>query len=230
MSGDSIGGTSEVLMVTGSNVIVDISHHNARVDLKKAKAAGLEAVIHKATQGLSFQDEKFAANRAKIKAAGLLFGAYHFGTGADPVGQANFFLKIVSPQPGDLLVLDFEENKSNTMSLDQARAFVLRVREATGRMPGLYAGHFLKEKLGAKLDPLLSQCWLWHAQYGPEPKIHKNWKSWTMWQYTDGNAGSEPHTVDGIGACDRETFNGTLAELKAFWAAQSMPAALGAGG
>ncbi|HZO53186.1 MAG TPA: glycoside hydrolase family 25 protein [Bryobacteraceae bacterium] len=210
--------------MTGSNVIVDISHHNANVDLKKAKAAGIEAVIHKATQGAGFQDPAFAANRTKIKTAGLLFGAYHFGTAADPVRQADFFLKIVSPGPGDLLVLDFEENtQTNTMALEQARAFVSRVRDATGRFPGLYAGHFLKEQLGTKMDTLLRNCWLWHAQYSDEPKIHKNWKAWTMWQHTDGKLGPEPAPVDGIGPCDRDTFNGTLAELKAFWATASVP-------
>lgn len=152
--------------MTGSNVIVDISHHNGKVDLKKAKAAGIEAVFHKATQGTGFKNPAFGANRTKAKTAGVLF-VLPFRNRRRPLRQANFFLKIASPEPGDLLVLDFEENsgtKTNTKTLDQARAFVTRVQKVTGRFPGLYAGHFLKEQLGAKMDPLLRNCWLWHAQ------------------------------------------------------------------
>jgi lysozyme len=39
-----------------------------------------------------------------------------------------------------------------------------------------------------------------------------------MWQYTDGGVGPTPHTVDGIGSCDRNYYNGTDAQLKSWWA------------
>jgi lysozyme len=39
-----------------------------------------------------------------------------------------------------------------------------------------------------------------------------------MWQYTDGALGGEPHTVAGIGRCDRDTFNGSVAQLRRLWA------------
>jgi lysozyme len=205
--------------MTGSNVVVDLSHHNGAVDLQKAKAAGIAGVIHKATQGLTYVDPMFAANRQKASDAGLLFGAYHFGTGDDGGAQADFFLQTVQPAAGDLLVLDFEENLPHgpTMTLDQARDFVARVQAVTGRWPGLYGGHYLKESLGAQDDPVLSSCWLWLSQYGPYAVIPSAWDSWTMWQYTDGSVGPEPHPVDGIGVCDRNTYNGTLAELMDFW-------------
>lgn len=90
------------------NVVVDLSHHNCNVDLGQAQSAGIVGVVHKATQGTSFVDPEYATNRAKAKAAGLLWGAYHFGAGADGVEQADFFLKTVQPGPQDLLVLDFE--------------------------------------------------------------------------------------------------------------------------
>jgi lysozyme len=67
------------------NVVVDISHHNGVVDLQKAKANGLVGVIQKATQGESFVDPTFETNRTAAINAGLLFGAYHFGTGASGV-------------------------------------------------------------------------------------------------------------------------------------------------
>ena len=58
-------------------------------------------------------------------------------------------------------------------------------------------------------------CWL--AQYGPTAVVPPNWATWTLWQYTDGAVGPEPHQVPGIGRCDRDRFNGTESELKSFW-------------
>src|SRR5437773_3734436 len=131
------------------NVIVDLSHHNGNVDLAQAKAAGLVGVIHKATQGTAFVDPMYRANRAKAEAAGLLWGAYHFGVGADGVEQADHFLQAVDPGPQGLLVLDFESNPQGpTMTLEEARAFVTHINEKLERFPGFYSGHDIKQALG----------------------------------------------------------------------------------
>jgi GH25 family lysozyme M1 (1,4-beta-N-acetylmuramidase) len=201
------------------NVVVDISHHNGDVDLMKAKKAGIVGVIHKATQGMSMLDKMYDRNREKAMSAGLLWGAYHFGTNGDGSSQADFFLSKVRPEPQTLLVLDYEPNGNSTMTLDQARSFVSHVNQVTGRSPGLYSGALIKEQLGNEpVDPILSKCFLWIAQYGSQPtNIPKTWSKWTFWQYTDGVAGPPPHVVDGIGKCDRDQFNGSLEELKAGW-------------
>jgi lysozyme len=91
------------------------------------------------------------------------------------------------------------------------------VREQTGRFPGFYSGHLIKELLGSGSDPILSQCWLWLAQFGPTPVVPPNWKTYTLWQYTDGAIGPEPHTVKGVGRCDRDKFNGSADDLKKLW-------------
>jgi len=201
------------------NVVVDISHHNGNVDLGKAQAAGIVGVIHKATQGTSMTDNMYGQNRQKAVAAGLLWGAYHFGTNADGAAQADFFLSNANADAQTMLVLDYEPNGNSTMTLDQARAFVSRVKDVTGKFPGFYSGSLIKQQLGGKpADPVLSQCFLWLAQYGPAPKdIPATWPTWTMWQYTDGNVGPQPHSVDGIGNCDRDQFNGTIEQLQQLW-------------
>jgi lysozyme len=202
----------------GTNVVVDLSHHNGKVDLGAAKADGIVGVIHKATQGTSYLDPMYMINRTKALNAGLYLGAYHFGVGSDGVAQAESFLRSVQPTSSDLVVLDFEANPSGpSMTLEEARAFVSHIRETTGRWPGFYSGHYIKELIGTASDPVLTQCWFWLAQYGPTPVVPPNWKEWTLWQYTDGGVGPEPHEVNGIGRCDRDTFNGTLAELKRLW-------------
>jgi lysozyme len=203
------------------NAVVDISHHNGNVNLTKAAADGILGVIQKATQGQSGTDPTFQTNRKKAGDAGLLFGAYHFATGSDGVKQAENLLQIVGDDPATLLVLDFEPNPTGpSMSLEEARAFVTHIAERRGgRFPGFYSGHYIKQLLGSNSDPVLAQCWFWLAQYGPTAVVPKNWKTWTLWQYTDGAIGPPPHEVKGIGRCDRDKFSGTEAQLRKLWGA-----------
>lgn len=203
------------------NAVIDISHHNTVTNIKKVQEAGILGVIHKATQGITYKDPTFAANRKRIEDAGLLFGAYHFGTAGDANAQADYFLSVAGLET--LLVLDFEPNpQGHDMTLLEAEQFVHHIYSATGRYPGLYSGHTIKEALlhagiSSPEQTELSKCWLWIAQYGPAPLIPKVWDRWMLWQYTDGAAGSEPHKVPGIGHCDRNQFDGTEEDLRTFW-------------
>ena len=200
------------------NVVVDLSHHNNIVDLQKAKDNGIVGAFHKATQGVSFVDPLYDQHRDQAKTAGILWGAYHFGDGSDGVNQADFFLKKVGDPQGLLLVLDFESNPTGpSMSIEEARAFVTHIQALTGKWPGFYCGHYFKELLGANVDPIIANCWLWLAQYGPTPVVPPTWSSWTFWQYTDGALGPPPHDVAGIGLCDRDQYNGTADALCQLW-------------
>ncbi len=200
------------------NVVVDLYHGDGHVDFAQAKADEIEGIIHKATQG-HHPDPEYAGRKPLALQAGLMWGAYHFGNGEDAHDQAKRFLDVVQPDDKTLLVLDFEPNPhGTTMSLAQARTFVSYVANARGGYwPGLYGGGYLKEQLGQNDDPILSRCWLWLAQYGPHAVIPPAWPMWTMWQYTDGALGPQPHTVHGIGRCDRNFFNGDLTQLRQLW-------------
>jgi lysozyme len=195
-----------------TDAIIDLSHFNVNPNFAVAKSAGILGVIHKATQGTAFTDPAYTLHRDAALAAGLWWGAYHFGDGTDGIAQADFFLDATGPARPAVLALDFEANPDGpSMTLDQARAFVTRVQAVTGRWPGLYGGAYLDQLLGGVKDPVLNNCWLWLAQYAATAVTPVNWTRWTMWQYT-GSA-----TVAGIGQCDRSRFNGTAAELEAFF-------------
>jgi lysozyme len=202
-----------------TNAVVDLSHHNAYVDFVALRTDGIFGVIHKATQGLGYVDPTYAPRRRQAQAVGLKWGAYHFGTGADGMAQANFFLKNAQPTPSDLLVLDLEVNNMGpTMTLSEARDFVTRIHAVTGEWPGLYGGSYLKEQLNGQADPVLNNCWLWLSQYGPEAVLPPGWNSWTLWQYTDGHSGTVgPLAVQGVGPCDRNLFQGAAGDLESFW-------------
>jgi lysozyme len=200
------------------NAVIDISHWDGNIDFEQVANSGILGIMQKATQGLGDIDPTYESNRVAATNAGLLWGAYHFGTGEDAVAQADHFLSVIGDPDNVLLALDFEENPDgSSMNLEQARAFLTRVQAQTGRFPGLYGGSYLKQLLGDATDPLLAQSWLWIAEYGPAPVIPPNWGTWTFWQYTDGQYGPEPHTVDGVGPCDRNFFNGPEGQLRKLW-------------
>jgi lysozyme len=206
--------------MTTINAVVDLSHFNTVSSFETVKEAGIVGVIHKATQGTSMIDSKYHERKAAATAAGLWWGAYHFGVGnEDGAAQAKYFLSVVEPGPNDLLVLDFEINPSGPgMTLAQAEAWVQYVEAETGRWPGVYGGSYITELLRAHPgQTALALCWFWLAEYGPTPHLPPAWENWTMWQYTDGSVGLPPHTVPGIGACDRDKFNGDMDGLKKLW-------------
>jgi lysozyme len=195
-----------------TDAIIDLSHFNVNPNFAVAKTAGILGVIHKATQGLAFTDPAYTLHRDAALAAGLWWGAYHFGDGTDGIAQADFFLDSIGPARPALLGLDFEANSEGpSMTLDQARAFVTRVQARTGRWPGLYGGAYLKQLMGDAQDSVLNNCWLWLAQFAGTAVVPANWTAWILWQYS-GSA-----IVPGIGQCDRSRFNGSTAELEAFF-------------
>lgn len=207
-----------------SNVVIDLSHHNQNLDFASIGSSGILGIIHKATQGIGYADPTYLPHRTSALSNGLFWGAYHFGTGSDGIQQAQHFLDIVQPDDRTLLILDFEANgQGPSMTLEEARAFVTHVNEETGRYPGLYSGHYIKDLLATNSDPVLSNCWFWLSQYGPTAVVPPNWSDWTMWQYTDGAVGPQPHTVPGAGMCDRDKFNGDEDALRILWGITSPP-------
>ncbi|HKO56422.1 MAG TPA: glycoside hydrolase family 25 protein [Thermoanaerobaculia bacterium] len=203
--------------------VVDLYHNDDVTSFAAAAAAGIWGVIHKATTGQTGQDSAYAARRGEALAAGLLWGAYHWGTNADVAGQVENFLNVADPDDETLVALDFEETEGNQMTLDQAREFLERVADKLGRKPVLYGGGLLKTELGSEQDPFFGGHRLWLAHYSETPTVQASWDTYWLWQYTDSRTGIEPNTVDGIpgdsnGNLDCNSYSGTQDELAAEWA------------
>lgn len=199
--------------------VIDINHDNS-LDLGAFLGAGFAAIIHKATQGTSFRDPKYAARKNAAMSAGILWGAYHFSTGEDGAAQCDAFLEMEDfSNPKILGALDFEPSPGPDMTLEQGRAFILRFKEKTGRYPIVYGGGgLLRDLLQGKNDPVFGACNLWLADYRHQPKvIAPTWKTWTLLQFSDGQSGQPPHETPGSSGADRNSFAGSLEELKAAW-------------
>lgn len=204
--------------------VVDISHHNVVKDLRLTAAAGIWGVIHKATQGRAYADPDYALRRQAAKAAGMLWGAYHFNTG-DPVQlQVDNFLTKAQPDDQTLLVLDYEDNRPSQMNIDQAVDFLRLLEQKVGRKAAIYSGNRVKEtiaKLGQGERDYLTSHRLWLCQYGSIPRLPAGWDHWWLWQYTGDGIGPQPHNVPGIvagnGGIDLNAYSGTRDELAAEW-------------
>ena len=198
--------------------IIDVSHWEDPIDFKAVAADGIVAVIAKATQGATGVDSAYAKFKKAAAPYKFLWGSYHFGTGSEVDVQVEHYLNTVKPADRELVCLDLEPNPNGpTMTLNQAREFVALFQHLTGRYPLLYGGYWLKENLNGKPDDLLVRCPLWLSQYGPKAVLPAGWKKYVLWQYTDSHEGPPPHTVSGIGPCDRNQFNGTEAQLGKRW-------------
>jgi lysozyme len=92
------------------NAVVDTSHWDRDIDFQAVAGSGVLGIMQKATQGQLNIDPTYASNRIKATHAGLLWGAYHFGTGDEGVRQAEHFLAVIGDYRNVLLALDFEQN------------------------------------------------------------------------------------------------------------------------
>ena len=96
----------------------------------------------------------YASRRAQALECGLALGRVPLRRRRRRVGSSRVLSGRDEAGRSTLLVLDYEPNLTGpTMSLDQAREFVEHVGEATGRWPGLYSGHLIKEQLGGVTPP-----------------------------------------------------------------------------
>jgi len=212
----------------GLDAVIDISAHTTVSDFRLVRASNILAVIHKASEGDFYADPMCAERRSQAEAAGLLWGTYHFGKGdSSGAQQAAFFLDSSRPSRGTLLALDFEPNEgdpSNSMTLEQAEAFVQAVAGATGRLPLVYVHPTWANSARITPDSILARCGLWVVDYHDSPEIPRAWATsgWRLWQYaSDEYAGRRAHgrnsIVQGLDRCDRNLFNGDVAALYRFW-------------
>lgn len=191
---------------------IDVSRYQPGTDWAKVAAAGISFVFIKATEGIGIINPDFETDWQGTKDAGLIRGAYHFfHPSADPILQAQFFLKTVGPLSlFDLpLVLDWEtHNETIVEEIRRALLFLQYVHQATGKTPIIYSSPSYMDELG---NPPLAQYPLWLANYTWKPNIPPPWKEFAFWQY------SEAGTVNGVqGKVDMSVGFGDIEWLKEF--------------
>jgi GH25 family lysozyme M1 (1,4-beta-N-acetylmuramidase) len=148
--------------------------------------SGLAFAFIKATEGAHFTDPAYDRERTRIRAAGLVFGAYHFGHPEEDVNaEVEHFVTVAKPATGDVLILDFEDEKGNFGKLSSRKLTKWKnawLKKVKARCPhnrvGLYCNvdvwqHRLRDDNAGDF--------LFIAQYGGSGPSIKD--PWTIWQY-----------------------------------------------
>jgi lysozyme len=190
---------------------IDISHHQDFPDFTKVKAAGVIAMIHKATEGSSYIDPNRDKNCSNAIKAGIAVATYHWlSPGSSPTSQMKFYLDNLQPVQGERVVIDYEEDGCTLDDLHEAVNALLN--DPRDLRVTVYSGHLLKEQLNGNYDKLLAENTdLWLAQYtsGSPSWSEGTYPAWALWQY------SESGTINGISGSlvDLNRFNGSDDQL-----------------
>lgn len=178
--------------------------------------AGVVFGYARISDGTNYIDKQFDSNWKKMKAAGILRGAYqYFEPGQSATTQANMMVdKVGKLGPGDMpALIDVEATggQSPAAIASKVKTWLDIVEKGTGKKPIIYTGaYFWQDHVK---DTSFGDYPLWIAAYGPScPSLPAGWSNWKFWQYCNGET---QYCTNGKGF-DRDVFNGTKAELQKF--------------
>lgn len=189
---------------------IDISHHQGIIDWRQLSASRdselfpLRFIFLKATEGGDYADKRFIQHFDSARQYGFVRGAYHyFQPKTDPVKQADFFIRTVHLEAGDLPpVLDVEitGKKSNSELQDAVKVWLNRIEAHYGVKPIIYTSYkFKKRHLNT---PYFDTYPYWIAHYYVDSVRYEG--AWHFWQHTD--VGNVPGIYKPV---DLNVFNGT---------------------
>lgn len=141
---------------------IDISNWQKGIDLTAVPG---DFFISKATQGTGYVSPDCARQVEQGRAAGKLFGIYHYISGGNANREAEFHIKNIENWIGlGVIALDWEQGENSAWGdigyLDQ---MTKRVIELTGIPPMLYGSASVYKQLKQVADKY--NCGLWIAQY-----------------------------------------------------------------
>ena len=215
-------------------IILDPYHAN-RLNFERVQTdLRVAGIIHKATQGLSLIDRKYAGRRLQAKNRGFLWGSYHLLTNANIPHQIEHYLATVGIQSDETYALDVEcMTRSNNCADPSYEVSVSEVKEAMrlikvriGNFPMLYTNDSNKAIIAAELsqNAEFSDVRLWYARF--RTNIASSfpdafWESYTIWQFSSEiNCAPPPHPcpyrVSGTDYdMDLNIYAGSVSELRA---------------
>lgn len=185
--------------------VIDISHHNGKINWRKVKADGIGGVMIRASYGWFNYDKCFKQNVKEVQEQGLPWGLYHY-TYATNMSEARkelygFLNALRGLKPTLPVVIDTEDadgyrRKHGNPSwelLAQMLLVQLQGLERNGYYAMWYASKSWAENL-MRIRPELKKYDLWLAHWG----VAKPSMPCGLWQYTSsgGKYGNGINTSD----------------------------------
>lgn len=190
--------------------IIDVSHHQQKINWDKVKAAGVEAVFIKCTNGSHNTDDMYKYNSSEARRVGIKVGAYHFMLASqNPEEQADNFLAnkgftelfpVVDIEWDNRNNVDQWKNVPEVSRIAMIGRFIQSIINATNMNPIIYtSAAWWKPMIGAAIGHkkvIFANCPLWIADYTSkkdEDLFLSIWRTeWTIRQY------SAKGKIDGI--------------------------------
>lgn len=206
---------------------IDVSKYQGAIDWGAVAASGVKFAWIKATEGGDHADERFAANWAGAKAAGVPRGAYHFVYWCRPPADEIAWFEKNVPVEADALppVLDVEATPDShtcrrrlekERTVADMRTMLEEMERHYGRRPIIYTTvDFYAAILS---DGALSDYPIWVRSTKHHPAVRYGSRDWRFWQYQADGAtpGIEGHV-------DQDAFSGKPDQWQAFLATPQAP-------
>lgn len=164
---------------------IDVSRYQKKIDWQRVKAAKVEFVYVKATEGATYTDPYFKQNIAGARNVGIPVGVYHFfRMTSNAQAQFNHFKKVVGNRKMDLIpMIDIEVNDGCSKSQIQKRldALIALFKKEYGCLPMIYSSQEFYNKY---LAPRYNRYHLYLGRYGGSRPVIDGTGSYTIWQYT----------------------------------------------
>ena len=193
---------------------IDVHGAKGAIDWERVRGFGVSFAWVKASEGKTFDDERFTQNRRAAKAAGIRVGAYHYARPDNntPREEAEHFLRVAKPVAGELLpALDFEEPKARGLApstlVRWADDWLEIVEAAIGARPVFYSfpSYISSEMGGGGLA--LGESLLWLASFGPNNGEVHSVSPVGVFQKIAAHQFTSKGRVPGVrGNCDRNTL------------------------
>lgn len=154
------------------------------VDVASYQAAnfstrGLDFAFIKITEGTSYTNPKWHAQRETARDAGLVTGFYHFVRPGSMTAQADYFLSKITLRAGDILALDWEDPGVSCADKDAWLKYVKK--QAPGHKVILYCN---VDYWTTRDTTSYAGDGLWIAQYNGKPGKPGIKAEWKFHQYT----------------------------------------------
>jgi lysozyme len=149
-----------------------------------------------------YYDSKAALNYAHAVAAGKVVIGYHFAGGTDPIAEADFFIRAMSPlAENDVLCLDWEVHHSDPVGW--CTQFVNHVHAVTGVWPLVYMN--MSTANAHDWSPVFNNCGYWCAapSFGFDETLPVKYPQ----------VAQQGPIVNGV---DTDAFFGTVEQLKKY--------------
>jgi hypothetical protein len=145
--------------------------------------AGLSFAFIKVSQGMTYVNPEWSAQRDHARAAGLVVGYYHYPNMANsPQAEADRFLALAQPRAGELLCLDWEGYDQANSGVPHATQLAYKegfLKRLKAQAPHQAVGLYCNTDYWNTIDNTgYFQDFLWIATAGlpaGQPGVNANW-------------------------------------------------------